>query len=337
LIKIIVFLNFKKLFNKKSLYPKKMKVSIIKILLLIIVLTVSSWGQDYISPPKKKSLFNSETYLNHKVSYNKYVYRNINTFVSFNSLKNLAISSQNSKLASRISKDDNLFLSYKIFTNDIKYNDSYKTILHINRITPQEHFRSYNFSYLSQISFSQFSQQQSMERTFQLLDFHSPYGKKLLANTVSWVGFGVGMLGALMLMPKSFTKWEDGFIDDAKSNLNRAFSSPPVWDEDLWAVNYVGHPVAGSFYYNALRSNNSTVFQSFLFSLYASTVWEYVFEGVAEQPSTQDLFVTPIVGSILGESIHQITLGMRKNGFSFFEKVFVTIFNPMYAINNGYH
>jgi hypothetical protein len=29
------------------------------------------------------------------------------------------------------------------------------------------------------------------------------------------------------------------------------------------------------------------------------------------------------------------TMGMRKNGFQFLEKVFVLIFNPMFVINNG--
>jgi len=27
---------------------------------------------------------------------------------------------------------------------------------------------------------------------------------------------------------------------------------------------------------------------------------------------------------------------MRKNGFRFFEKVFVLVFNPMFVINNGF-
>jgi len=29
-------------------------------------------------------------------------------------------------------------------------------------------------------------------------------------------------------------------------------------------------------------------------------------------------------------------MSMRKNGFRFFEKVFVLLFNPMFVINNGF-
>ena len=145
----------------------------------------------------------------------------------------------------------------------------------------------------------------------------------------------IGMV-TLMLMPKEVTKWEPDWIKAAKENLIRAFSTPPVWDKDDWILNYVGHPIVGTYYYNAVRSQNATRWQSFLFATVQSCIWEYVIEGVAERPSIQDLFVTPVAGALLGEPIHLATMGMRKNGFSFFEKVFVLIFNPMFVINNGF-
>ena len=145
----------------------------------------------------------------------------------------------------------------------------------------------------------------------------------------------IGMV-TLMLMPKEVTKWEPGWIKSAEKNLIRAFSTPPVWDKDDWALNYIGHPIAGSYYYNAVRSQNATPWQSFLFATVQSCIWEYVIEGVAERPSIQDLIVTPIFGALLGEPIHLATMSMRKNGFGFFEKVFVLVFNPVFVINNGF-
>ena len=171
---------------------------------------------------------------------------------------------------------------------------------------------------------------------FSILDFQSVHANQYLGGTKVWGGIGVGMVGVLMLMPRSVTKWEEGYIDDAMANLNRAFTEPPIWDEDHWEINYIGHPYAGSLYYNTIRAQGGTVFHSFLFSAFISAGWEYVYEGVAEQPSIQDLFVTPVAGAILGELIHQATLGMKKNGFTIFEGAFVTIFNPMYVILNGY-
>lgn len=145
----------------------------------------------------------------------------------------------------------------------------------------------------------------------------------------------IGMV-TLMLMPKEVTKWEKDWIKAAEKNVMRAFSTPPVWDKDGWCVNYIGHPIAGSYYYNAVRSQNATTWQSFLFATAQSCIWEYVIEGTAERPSIQDLVVTPIAGALLGEPIHLATMSMRKNGFRFFEKIFVLVFNPMFVINNGF-
>ena len=145
--------------------------------------------------------------------------------------------------------------------------------------------------------------------------------------------FGVTVL---MLSPKEVTGWSADWTQDAWRNLKRSLSTPPVWDDDDWQLNYIGHPVAGSYYYNSLRSQHASIFHSFLFATAQSCIWEYFIEATAEKPSTQDLIVTPIIGSILGESIHQLTMNMRRNGFNFFKKVFVIILNPMFVLNNGF-
>jgi hypothetical protein len=149
---------------------------------------------------------------------------------------------------------------------------------------------------------------------------------------------GVELLGmtVLICLPKEVTKWSHDWAQDAWRNMKRSFSTLPVWDKDDWQLNYIGHPIAGSYYYNALRSQNASRIHSFLFSTAQSFIWEYFIEGMAEKPSTQDLFITPVVGSLLGESTHLLTMSMRRNGFNFFEKIFVLLFNPMFVINNGF-
>ena len=143
-------------------------------------------------------------------------------------------------------------------------------------------------------------------------------------------------MGGLILMPREVTHWDPDWMQSAKRNIGRAFTLPPVWDKDDWVFNYIGHPVAGAYYYNAVRSQDAKWWESFLFSTFQSFFWEYVIEGMAERPSIQDLIITPIGGLILGESTHMITMDMRKNGFRFFEKVFVLVFNPMFVVNNGF-
>lgn len=149
---------------------------------------------------------------------------------------------------------------------------------------------------------------------------------------------GVELLGmtVLICLPKEVTKWSHDWAQDAWRNMKRSFSTLPVWDKDDWQLNYIGHPIAGSYYYNALRSQNASRIHSFLFATAQSFIWEYFIEGMAEKPSVQDLIVTPIAGYVLGETTHQLTMNMRRNGFNFFEKVFVLIFNPMFVINNGF-
>jgi len=143
-------------------------------------------------------------------------------------------------------------------------------------------------------------------------------------------------MGALMAMPKEVTKWQPGYLNDAMKNIKRAFTTMPVNDQDSWGFNFVGHPIAGSLYYNSIRSQDATIFQSFAFSFAQSAFWEYVIEGSAEQPSLQDMIITPIFGTLLGEASHVATIKMRRNGFNWLEKITVIIINPFYAVNNGF-
>jgi hypothetical protein len=177
----------------------------------------------------------------------------------------------------------------------------------------------------------------SKQSTIPLLrNEHERMGKKIGRAELFIGGIEVVGMTILILLPKEITKWSNHWEQDAMHNFKRSFSTWPVWDHDDWQINYIGHPIAGSYYYNALRSQNASRFHSFLFSTAQSFIWEYFIEGMAERPSAQDLFVTPVVGSLLGESTHLLTMSMRRNGFNFFEKVFVLLFNPMFAINNGF-
>jgi hypothetical protein len=175
---------------------------------------------------------------------------------------------------------------------------------------------------------------------------HEEWGLLRNENASIWRKVGRGSLliggaelvgmGILMLLPKEITKWQDDWVQDAGRNMKRAFTTAPVMDKDDWQMNYLGHPIAGALYYNTIRSQNASWFHSFLFSTAQSFIWEYIIEGVAEQPSIQDIFITPIAGSLLGEACHKATMGMRKNGFNFVEKVATLVLNPMFVINNGF-
>lgn len=158
--------------------------------------------------------------------------------------------------------------------------------------------------------------------------------------TLRGIGIAQGLqiigLGTLLLLPSDVTNWSDRPLAKAGDNLRYAWSHPPVWDRDSWAINYIGHPMAGALSYNSLRSQGATVLQSFIFSTGQSLFWEYVVEAIAEKPSIQDLLFTSTIGSLLGEGINQMTIQMKKNGFKTWEKVVIIIINPTYVLNRGF-
>lgn len=168
-------------------------------------------------------------------------------------------------------------------------------------------------------------------------NWDSPFGKKFLRGTLIITGTELASGIVLALLPSQYTKWDDTALQRGAANFKRAWSEPPVWDGDVFFHNWIGHPYAGSVYYNMLRSQGATPWQSVGFTVFQTLMWEYVIEAVAEQPSIQDLFMTPIAGSLLGELFHQVSLGIVKKGnLNFGQKVLVFLLNPSWVINNGF-
>ena len=123
-------------------------------------------------------------------------------------------------------------------------------------------------------------------------------------DTAMYVGATVIAFGVLYAMPESVTNWdkeamkENGIAYKWKENVKAG----PVWDEDDWVLNWITHPYSGGVYYMTARSSGFNIFESFLYSTLMSTFfWEYGIEAFAEIPSKQDLIITPVLGSVVGE------------------------------------
>ncbi|MEN8186526.1 MAG: DUF3943 domain-containing protein [Bacteroidota bacterium] len=128
--------------------------------------------------------------------------------------------------------------------------------------------------------------------------------KRLMYSTGLYVGASVSAFGLLWVLPESFTNWdkdeikEEGFFNKWKENVKAG----PVMDGDDWFLNWVTHPWAGAVYYMSARGSGFKKWESFGYSVFMSTLfWEYGVEAFAEIPSWQDLVITPVVGSIIGE------------------------------------
>lgn len=162
------------------------------------------------------------------------------------------------------------------------------------------------------------------------------YGRMFFKGWALITSVEMVLLVVTAMLPKSWTGWSSQFVRDGWENMKEAYTMPPVWDTDHWFHNYIGHPYGGSVYYNTVRCQGANPGQSFLFSTALSIQWEYIFEAVAERPSIQDLFITPIAGSLLGEFVHHLTLSLKRHGTNIFEKVIITILNPGSVVFNGY-
>lgn len=128
--------------------------------------------------------------------------------------------------------------------------------------------------------------------------------RRLGYDSAMYAGAAIIGFGVLWSMPESVTNWdkeemkEKGILWKWKENVKAG----PVWDEDNWVLNWITHPYCGGIYYMTARSSGFSVLESFGYSAIMSTFfWEYGIEAFAEVPSIQDLVITPVLGSAMGE------------------------------------
>ena len=118
----------------------------------------------------------------------------------------------------------------------------------------------------------------------------------------------------------------------------RTFTLPPVWDNDSISWNYGVHPIMGSFSYLAYRNKGAYWAEAFAGAAINSAIYEYFIAGGTQQPSINDLIVTPILGSILGEGIYQIKkMFLRDKHLTFIEKIVITITDPFEVFYYGFN
>lgn len=146
----------------------------------------------------------------------------------------------------------------------------------------------------------------------------SHYGP-IVDDTIYLQTVMLSSIGMLALLPESVTNWSEAKLKD-QSLWNRwkeHVSTAPVWDQDDWVINYIGHPVSGAYYYTMARNDGMSISESAAFSTLMSTFfWEYGYEAFAEVPSIQDLIFTPLLGSILGEELIILQNKLDDNGGS---------------------
>lgn len=98
-------------------------------------------------------------------------------------------------------------------------------------------------------------------------------------------------------------------------------TNPWVWDQDEFAVNQLGHPYQGSFYFIAGRANNLNYWESYIPTVLGSFM-------ETESPSINDFIVTTTGRAVLGEILHRLYLESVNAGSWFSGTI-----SPMGSIN----
>ncbi len=143
------------------------------------------------------------------------------------------------------------------------------------------------------------------------------------------VGFNIGLWAFDRYVLKghyAYISW-----NTIKENFRHGFE----WDDDHLHTNMFDHPYNGSIFFNAGRSNGFNFWQSELFAIGGSAMWEMFMER--EYPSTNDIIATPIGGAALGEVLYRtsdLILDDRSTGGERFGRELAAfLVDPMKGIN----
>ena len=143
------------------------------------------------------------------------------------------------------------------------------------------------------------------------------------------VGFNLGLWAFDRYVKKgsyAYISWET-----IKENFRHGFE----WDDDHLSVNMFDHPYNGSIFFNAGRSNGFNFWQSELFAIGGSAMWEMCME--CEYPSTSDIIATPIGGAAIGEVLYRssdlIIDDRTSGGERIGREIAIFLLDPMKGIN----
>ena len=171
-----------------------------------------------------------------------------------------------------------------------------------------------------------------------------PRYEKLVTELAYMQVLAIGTIGVIAVLPESVSHWtaEDKAFVNVQELLGKHadnVAKGPVWDNDSWAVNYIGHSVAGSYFYVWGRQSGLSWQESAMLTTLMSTFfWEYGWEAFAEVPSTQDLIVTPLLGSILGEGTNYLYNCIMENDGKIYNSIIMgdigrVLLNPIGEMN----
>ena len=134
----------------------------------------------------------------------------------------------------------------------------------------------------------------------------------LLRDTLYFAGYQFAAVAILYAMPEDVTGWS---VEDKQGySMSKYWNNitNPQIDTDDFYLNWVVHPYWGASYFVRARERGYSNMQSFWYSAMLSAMFEFGAEALAEEPSYQDLVLTPALGSLLGAWFMQVREGVRE-------------------------
>jgi hypothetical protein len=107
------------------------------------------------------------------------------------------------------------------------------------------------------------------------------------------------------------------------------------WDQDRFGNNFLSHPMMGSFYFSAARTNGYNFWQSAPIVFAGSYMWKIF--GEDGKPEREDLINTTVDGELLGEIMYRLSsniLDDRATGPDrVFREIFAGLVDPVREVN----
>ncbi|WP_198013093.1 DUF3943 domain-containing protein [Citrifermentans bremense] len=158
----------------------------------------------------------------------------------------------------------------------------------------------------------------------------------LWRDTGILVGAQVASIGVLYVMPESVSGWSPKQKKNSLRNYEQNVKNPG-FDNDKFYLNYILHPYWGAAYFTRARERGFDEGESFLYSTAMSTLYEFGVECFFEKPSIQDMFVTPVIGSVIGRYLFE-PVRMRikqKAERDWYDETLLVATDPTGVLSNG--
>lgn len=156
----------------------------------------------------------------------------------------------------------------------------------------------------------------------------------------TWYFFGYQWvtIGLLYMAPESVSGWSDEQKEEYDLSVWWDNVTHPQMDSDDFYINYILHPYWGAAYYVRAQERGYNARESFWYSVFLSSAYELGAEALFEEPSIQDLIVTPVVGSMLGHYFMRLRDGIHdredKLGYrTTKDKWLMVLTDPLGALN----